>query len=162
MHSKFGYRKFVADDYAAFVSQVTNEACMRYVSYRPLTPPEYEKKFAHILQLNNKNPHLGYFIVFEPFSQKVMGQVKLVWNVDQMDQLELGYMLYPEYWGKGLGFALAQEMQLLAQKYYANFLLMAVIHPENVGSARILQKLGMKPYFTGEIDGLPTQKWKMV
>lgn len=135
---------------------------MRYVALRPLTQPEYEQKFAQILQLNQKNPHLGYFIVFEPFTHKVMGQAKLVWNVDQTDQLELGYMLYPEFWGKGLGFALAQKMQLLAQKYYATSPLMAVIHPENVGSARILQKLGMKPYFTGDIDGLPTQKWKMV
>jgi ribosomal-protein-alanine N-acetyltransferase len=161
MNARFWFRKFEQSDLHYFIDQVTDEDCMRYVALRPLSTNEIHEKFESILEINAKDPNLGYFLVFESLTQRVIGQAKLVWNVSESQPLELGYMLFPSFWGQGLGYELALEMLQLAQKKFPHSSVMAVIHPDNAGSARILEKLGMKPYFLGEEDGLPTQKWKM-
>jgi len=58
--------------------------------------------------------------------------------------LELGFHLRPIHWGKGLAFEAAQAVIKFARESLRVDGLFAGHHPENVGSAKVLMKLGFE------------------
>jgi len=77
----------------------------------------------------------------------------------QFDQVDLGYRLKQEFWGKGY----ATEASLAIIEYGFNTLelerIIAISMPENIASIRVMEKIGMKyykhaPYEEGEDDAL--------
>ncbi len=68
------------------------------------------------------------------------------------DEIEIAYLLDPDFWGRGL----ATEAARAGLRYgFADLELqtiVAIVHPENAASRRVIDKLGMsfveqKPYF---------------
>jgi RimJ/RimL family protein N-acetyltransferase len=57
--------------------------------------------------------------------------------------LEIGWRLHPDCWGKGLASEAAQAMAAFAFGELAAAELLAVRHPDNTDSARVMQRLGM-------------------
>ncbi|MBK9162955.1 MAG: GNAT family N-acetyltransferase [Acidobacteria bacterium] len=59
------------------------------------------------------------------------------------DDIEVGYSLIPEYWRRGLGLESARAWMDLGFGVHGLERIVAVAHPENAGSRRIMEKLGM-------------------
>ena len=59
------------------------------------------------------------------------------------DDIEVGYSLIPEFWRRGIGSEAARGWMDLGFGIHGLERIVAVAHPENIGSRRIMEKLGM-------------------
>ena len=57
-------------------------------------------------------------------------------------ELELGYYLKPAFWGTGLAVEAARSVVAYAFEVLGTRALFALHHPENLGSGRVLEKVG--------------------
>lgn len=65
-------------------------------------------------------------------------------TLDGEDEIEIGYSFFTQYWGRGLGTEVARACLELGFRGVGVASLIAVTHPENVASQRIMQKVGMQ------------------
>ena len=124
------------------------------------TPPSIEKAQRIIIaQLNHWEEHgLGWWAVEHPDSDHLIGWNGLQYLPDT-DEIEIGYLLARPFWGQGLategahpGLAYGFETLKLPE-------IIAVVHPENIASQRVIEKLEMN--FTGETEyfGMPVFRY---
>jgi ribosomal-protein-alanine N-acetyltransferase len=68
------------------------------------------------------------------------------------DEVEVAYMLGRDYWGRGLATEVAREALEYGFEQLKEHEIVGIVHPENIASIRVIEKLGMsfdirKPYF---------------
>lgn len=61
-----------------------------------------------------------------------------------LNDVDIGYAFLPGYWSKGYAIESALAMKQFAQEVVGLKRMVAVVDPENLGSIRLLEKLGMK------------------
>ncbi|NIM00138.1 MAG: GNAT family N-acetyltransferase, partial [Acidobacteria bacterium] len=76
-------------------------------------------------------------------------------EVDGADEIELGYRLMPEFWGRGLATEAARACRDYALRTLGLPRIISIIEPDNVGSIRVAEKAGLRY----ERD---TRKWDRV
>lgn len=91
---------------------------------------------------------LGFWAVVDKQSGQVVGEAGLG-ILHSTKEIEAGFLLSRPFWGRGLGTQLCQGLLEYGFKTLACQKIVAVAHPENKASIRILQKCGMR--FEGEI-----------
>ncbi len=64
--------------------------------------------------------------------------------VDETEEIEIGYRLDPDYWGGGLATEAAQAVRDHAFRVLKLRRVISLIHPDNVPSRRVAEKIGMK------------------
>lgn len=64
-------------------------------------------------------------------------------GVEGTDEVELGYGLHTQYWGRGLATEIATELLRLGREQLHRPTLVAITRPENNGSQRVLKKIGL-------------------
>ncbi|MGF7050707.1 ribosomal-protein-alanine N-acetyltransferase [Paenibacillus sp. DS2015] len=88
-------------------------------------------------------------------SNKIIGRIAFV-NVDvDNDKTEIGYVVSREYWNKGIVFEAARELIKFGFEELGLNRIEARCNEDNVGSERIMQKIGM------EFEGLLREQLKM-
>jgi ribosomal-protein-alanine N-acetyltransferase len=84
----------------------------------------------------------GLWGVIDKKTDMLIGHCGLAWLQDNSD-IELAYLLYKDYWGRGL----ASEAASACLNYGLNELglkrIVALVYPQNVPSIKIIEKLGM-------------------
>lgn len=109
------------------------------VSYHSLAACEEQMDwYAEITRTGNG----AWFLIRDPDTHEPMGAIGYN-NADPRHKCaELGYWLYPEYWGKGImGEALRQALALIYRTTDLHRLL-AVVEEPNTPSARLLERAG--------------------
>lgn len=149
-------RKFMATDFHDYFRLVSNEAVMAMITERSIPLEEAYVNFAKVLRRNEKFDQFGTFKVYHSSNNvnEFIGLGSLILNEEKTSEAELGYMLLPEYWGKGYGSEIAK---ILIEKAKNNFIerLTAIIDPKNIPSRKILINSGFQSEKLCEIDGLP-------
>jgi RimJ/RimL family protein N-acetyltransferase len=83
-------------------------------------------------------------VIFKESNQLIGYCGIAVEQIDKVDEREIGYRLDPKFWNKGL----ATEAALTTIQYGFEQLkfpyILGIVERENIGSIRVLQKLGMK------------------
>ncbi len=98
----------------------------------------------------------GLWLLHDGAGNDVVGRVLLrTLTLDGVDEIEVGYSLFPAYWGRGLATEAASACLLHAEHALGATSVVAVTRPENVGSQRVLEKIGM--HFERALDhgGVP-------
>src|SRR3981081_1299769 len=67
----------------------------------------------------------------------------LHWHLDGVDEIEIGYRLHPDYWNKGLMTKAAGAVRDHAFRDLKLPRVISLIHPENIPSRRVAEKMGM-------------------
>ncbi|MCA1660210.1 MAG: GNAT family N-acetyltransferase [Verrucomicrobiaceae bacterium] len=75
--------------------------------------------------------------------------------VDDVEELEIGYRLHPDYWGKGLATEAARAVRDYGSKELHLPRLISLIHPENLASRRVAEKNGVTPEKETVFRGFP-------
>jgi RimJ/RimL family protein N-acetyltransferase len=63
--------------------------------------------------------------------------------VDEIEEIEIGYRLDPDYWNKGIATEAARAVRDHAFRHLKLPRVISIIHPENVASRRVAEKNGM-------------------
>lgn len=77
-------------------------------------------------------------------SGQVIGQALLIWTSRQHEQGEIGYVLHPDYHGKGYAPEASREMLRLGFEELGLHRIVGRLDGRNTASARVLEKLGMR------------------
>ena len=65
-------------------------------------------------------------------------------QIEGVEEVEIAYLLDRAYWGKGLATEAAEAIIKHGYAKYGFKRIVAVIHPQNVASIRVAEKIGMK------------------
>lgn len=82
--------------------------------------------------------------VVEPQVGRVVGQVELVWLSEAHRQGEIGYVLNPEYQGRGLATEATAELLRWGFDELDLHRIVGRCHALNTASARLMERLGMR------------------
>lgn len=74
-------------------------------------------------------------------------------QLDDQDEIEIGYSLFPAYWGRGLATEVARACLDLGFNRANAESLVAVTHPEHHASRRVMEKVGLSYDCTTLLDG---------
>jgi len=157
MKSRIYLEKLLRQDFESFYALTGNGKVMAMITERPLSKEEALKKFNYFLENNKLHKSFGSFKVFEVEDSGVLGFAKLEITDENRYEAELGYMLLPEFWGRGYGNEIAEHLIKVAKsdpllkRVYAN------TDPDNIASRKILLKNGFTSEKVGRIDGLPSE-----
>jgi len=87
----------------------------------------------------------GLWMVRDPATSAIIGRALVrTLSLDGADEVEIGYSLRPDYWGRGLGTEIA--IACIRHAFHALGLpsVVALTQPHNVRSRRVLEKVGMR------------------
>jgi len=137
-------REIVEEDWASVHAYASLEMVSRHQAWGP-NSKEDSKAYVHEVLMEAKAIPRRQFIfaITVGETKKMIGAVEL--NIrDEVNRTgEIGYILHPDFWGRGIaGEAAAQVLQFAFndQKLHRVF---ATCDPRNAASYRVLEKLGM-------------------
>ena len=84
----------------------------------------------------------GLYLVELKESGEPIGMCGLI-RRNTFKDVDIGYAYLPRYWSKGYAFEAAQAMKDYARDVVGLKRMVAVVDPQNTGSIRLLEKLGM-------------------
>lgn len=148
-------------DFDQYYTMVGNEKVMAMITERALSKEESLEKFNYFLQNNELHPSFGTFMVLEAKSKILLGCAKLEIKEGKRNEAELGYLLKPEYWGRGFGNEIAEVLLEVALADSELSRVYAITDPQNIASRKILLKNGFVSEKVGEMDGLPSEIFGM-
>ena len=158
----FRLRKFAPSDFDQYYRLVSNEKVMEMISGKAMTPGEARIRFEKIIHNNSWHPHFGYYRIEEKRTDCFIGLAKLEIGDDHPHEAELGYMLLPEFWGRGI----AGEVSAALVKYVRSSgeisRIFAIIDPANIPSRKILVKCGFVSKGRKDFDGLPGEILELI
>ncbi|MDE3052571.1 MAG: GNAT family N-acetyltransferase [Gemmatimonadota bacterium] len=86
----------------------------------------------------------GLWIVYTSARDTVVGRACVRHlDVEGTPEVEIGYALYPEWWGQGLATEIANRCIGIGRSELGLQSLVAVAHPANGGSRHVMEKVGM-------------------
>jgi len=96
-----------------------------------------------------KDEQIGFCAILEKPSEKFVGWCG-IWKLKETGELEIGYAVAKELWGKGYATEAALKFLDYAFEKLEPEKIVAVARPENAASRRVMEKLGMDFVKTGK------------
>ena len=149
--------KMLPQDFEAFFTLTGKKQVMELITGRALTREESLAKFNSLLKNNRLHESLGSFIVMDGTDSTMLGFAKLEITEEDRNNAELGFMLLPEFWGRGYGREIAEQLMGIAESHPGLNRVYANIDPDNMASRKILLRMGFVSEELGVIDGLPSE-----
>lgn len=139
-------------DFDELVRLRTDHQVMQYIGTGDIQTESQVKEFIENAKPYSDKYDLGFYSVYEKEKNNFVGQAGLFhlgFNVNQPD-IELAYRLHKKYWNKGYATELAKALIDYGFSKFSFPKIVAIIHPENDRSRRVMEKAGMT--YHGMID----------
>jgi len=135
-------RLFTPDDVQIMFKLSTNPDVIKYADTPAKDMDEARQRLEQGPLFDYKKYGYGRFAVELKETGEVIGFCGIKY-LPELDLPEVGYRYLPEYWGKGIGTEAAKACVDFARNDLKIKKLIALIIPENIGSIRVAEKLGM-------------------
>ena len=137
------FHNFIKDDVGVMSKLFSDFEVMRH--YNILRTADESKAWIEKNIECYKTDNWGYWAVELKTSPGMIGQCGFMRRqIEQNQEIELGYMFFPEVWGQGF----ATEAAIACKNYAFHQLnfnkLISLIVPENIASIRVAEKIGMQ------------------
>lgn len=146
-------REFEIEDYKAVFEFGSNKKVARYTGDKALESYDEAKTIINKIYLVDYKKY-GYgrwAIVYKP-ENKIIGFAGLKY-LKSISETDIGFRFLPEYWRKGI----ATEVATKIMDYGFNSLnlnrIIGIAHPDNIGSCKVLMKIGMELFKNDEYEG---------
>ncbi len=124
------------------------EAAPALYLYRDSAPPSEEEIgafFQRTQELQMLDPRPAYLLAITlPADRRLIGLVTLKITNRELAQAELGYRLGADSWGQGYAAEAAQGLVDFGFATLGLHRIYALCHPDNAGSRRVMEKVGMR------------------
>lgn len=139
-------RPVAPDDFDFIFMLQGDPELMRYIRPPESDPEVVRKRMTMWLDYARDNPGLGTFIAVWKASGAPVGNCVLR-HLDYQpgSDLEVGYVLLKEYWGRGLATEITKALTERAFAAFQVARLVAVTDPDNQLSQKVLTKCGFQP-----------------
>ena len=134
-------REFLPQEQQTFLNLFKDNQVTQYL---PDTSPErYVEMFTELLE-NYEKKNLSRWAIFDTTNNNFIGMCVARVFIHNISQIEIGYVLSREYWGKGIA---TEVCKAITQYSFANTNtteVVAVTDLHNTGSQNVLQKAGFE------------------
>ena len=141
------YKKLKHEDLENYLLVVCDGDVMKYTSGYAFTRINGISRFNRTLEQNKEYRKVGYYSVKNKMGEFI-AYAKL--QFVNPTTLESGYCILKKYWRQGYGTEISQALVSFAQTLEPYNKLIAITHPENINSQKILMKSGFE--FEKEIE----------
>jgi RimJ/RimL family protein N-acetyltransferase len=124
---------------------------MRYLG--AVWPPERQRAHLTAQIGTDFGEGLGYWSLFERTAPATLLGWALLTPLPGSDDVQIGYRLRKDAWGRGVATEAAARLLDHAFQTLGLPALAASVHPDNLGSQRVLAKLGLSDVGTYEAGG---------
>ncbi|MBA4012074.1 MAG: GNAT family N-acetyltransferase [Phenylobacterium sp.] len=140
-----------ASDLEASVAVNSDAEVMRYLG--DVWPPDRQRAHLSAQIDTNFGEGLGYWSLFEQTAPEQMLGWALLTPLPGTDDVQIGYRLRRDAWGRGIATEAAAQLMIHAFETIGLPALAATVHPENLGSQRVMAKLGFADAGTYDAGG---------
>ena len=161
MNNRIYLEKFTSEDFDKYYELVRDERVMAMITERALPLSEAKEKFNLILKNNELKESFGNFKIIEASTNNFIGYGMLRIKEKDSTEAELGYMLLPDFWGKGIGSEVARLLVEKAKGEKQLNKISAMIDPKNNASRKILINNGFISIGLREAYGLPSESFNL-
>ncbi|HCT30036.1 MAG TPA: GNAT family N-acetyltransferase [Bacteroidales bacterium] len=147
--------KFTPDDFPYYFQLVNNEKVMKMITGKAIKSEEAKNNFEKLIENNNLEPNYGSFKILNIETNEFLGLAKLEIKKNNRKEAELGYMLLPEHWGKGIASKVSKQLIEIGKSQASLKRIFAIIDPNNLPSRKILTNNGFTSKEFKNFDGLP-------
>lgn len=147
--------KFTESDFSNYFKLVNNEKVMEMITERAIELEEAKKDFEKLIENNRLTPSFGNFKILNEDTNEFLGLAKLKITEANTTKAELGYMLLPKYWGKGIASTVGRRLIETGKKQNSLKRIFAIIDPKNIPSRKVLTNNGFYSKEFKDFDGLP-------
>ncbi len=137
------FRKFTLDDLPLLIEQRSDPDVNKYLGGTKLQNPEALAKRIRFYMSCYESHGFGMCAMIWRPTGKMIGSAGLQ-PLDGTDEIEVGYSLIKDLWGKGIGTEAARAWLDHGFQNAGLDRIVAVAHTGNWASRRIMEKLGMK------------------
>jgi len=136
-------RKLTLSDVDDMYEYASNEDVSKYVVWPTHQSKEDSAAFIqYVLSLYDEGKLSPWAIEYKA-TQKMIGTIDFVmWNVNHKTA-EIGYCISKEYWGQGITTEAAKELIKFGFNNMGLVRIQARCHVDNIGSSRVMEKIGM-------------------
>ena len=136
------FRKFTLDDLPALIEQRSDPAVNKFLGGTKLQNPQaLAKRIRFYISCYDSHGFGMCAMIWKP-SGEMIGSAGIQ-PLDGTDEIEVGYSMIKDYWGKGIGTEAARAWLDHGFRKAGLERIVAVAHSENWASRRIMEKLGM-------------------
>lgn len=133
------------DDFDFFYRLQSDPDLMRFIRPAETDTQVIRERIETLVKYGRENPGLGSLIVEwkesgQPAAMAVLRHIEY----QPENELELGYVIAPEFQGKGLATEIAGALADYAFRRFSAPLVVAVTDPENLVSQKVLLKCGFR------------------
>ena len=146
-------RPFESGDAEAAFAWFGDAIVMRFTPTGPDTSIEQTKARLGKYEEHQTAPGFSRWIILDRQLARPIGDSGLL-ALQEYGRIDLGFRLAQSYWGKGLATEAASAWVHAAFHDFHIDRLTSFVHPENVGSIRVLEKLGFRAAGRGTIMGM--------
>jgi len=157
--TRLHFRPLQDTDFETIRHYVGDDSCMRYSSSIPLNAFDggldgYAKAWIKRQQFRYQHDGVGLWALENP-KLGFVGQCGLIWQqIDNRKELEIGYHILREHWGKGFATEAAKSCKAFALSQQLSKRLICIIHTDNHASKRVALKNGMHKRETRTFKGI--------
>lgn len=152
---KIKIEKFHDPDFLFYFQLVNDEKVMEMITERAIELEEAKKDFYKLIDNNKLDINFGNFKIIREDTNEFIGLAKLEIQEINSEEAELGYMLLPKYWGKGIASLVGEKLIKIGKNQQSLKRIYAIIDPKNIPSRKVLTNNGFISKEFKDFDGLP-------
>jgi ribosomal-protein-alanine N-acetyltransferase len=138
-------RPLVLDDAAALYSIYSDPETMKFMGQAPDSVAEERNNIQSHLIHHYERYKVGLWATLLKENNQLIGRCGLMHKqIEGVPEVELAYLLGRKYWGNGLATEAAAAILQYGITKCGLGRIVAVIHPQNVASIRVAEKIGVK------------------
>lgn len=146
-------RQFIASDYPAVYAFNSNKEVQKYTGDRLLQSEEEAKNLiVNISEPEYRKYGYGRWAAVYKANNQVIGFAGLKY-LPELGETDIGFRFLPAYWGQGIATEVSKEIIAYGFEKLDLKRIIGIAMPENIGSCRVLEKIGLQFYKIADYDG---------
>jgi len=154
-------REFVLSDLDQVHAYASREDVARFMIWGPNSPAQTMEALQGFIQDSREVPRLCYDLaIMLTAEQRLIGGVGLKLHDMENSTGDIGYVLHPAYWGCGYAVEATRALLQLGFEGLGLRRIVGLCDQRNKGSARVMEKLGMRREGTLKASKLIQGVWR--